>query len=1535
MPTQTYPPHVPGGYNNSTDKGPGPGPFQNTDNPFSDTDNSFPKAVDPSDLGSLGNRYPSAPHHPNGDSNINGRESVEDVEDFISGAVIKTDYNTHGKAVNVPLGQGAVGTSSKRNTHTSKKGNGSNSLSHSQQSTNYPDSNRNSNHPNLRQSQMNNLQQSKSHCPTTTNNSYRDSQEHVVQKVKRQSSLHNNNGNNPYNSHHRTQDPDFSSSSDEGTDEDDTSCTETSSSDEEYRKQYQNRNPGNPANRQFSGGCNGANKPGTNLNPRTVQMKHSVSAAGNNVGNTCNNYNSNGGTGAYRCGSYFGYGTNRDSVKNTNKGNNNGNTTVKKGTNLLTTSDSSIAGDGKNGKKISRNTWCSKIGNTVRAILGRYKGPQRLLVLLCMIVVSGGIIVLLTLGTYYGMREIVNKCRKSHNVGHNSSSPNSFSENLNKNLNKFPDWKLLFKKNPFGLTSENNEENEKNVENQHPVVDFMSNLVYFNRENPNLNQYGRLNKDADNVTSWTMKEPGFLLLRRLLRDPGLTDKDLLPSNYKVKNVNQNTKGKGKKGGGKGKQQQNIPPQEPEIDLDSVPEHYKLLQTVLPLKLSNVERMHIIRIMFGLTIDQWDNEFRTVLFEGLKNTGKVSESEGLMRHLNIPLYRGKDTKDGNENDGGNGNNSNNVNNGSNENGNSGSSGGKNGATNANINSLPNVDVKEEEEDDDADNNSNAVTNNVVKKENDNSSEHNDDQENSEDDGTDTANAQNVNGVTNYKSNNVELTVNINSIIAPRRLEVNREAFTSIYDKRARVPEITVEILDNEHFIAKKEADKAARADGSKGSYTPRDNFPFVADTVISSRMQATNAHFKDITNLDRGHMVAAANHKRVSSDTSGAEQSTYNFINVAPQIGNMNQGYWERFERMIREYLTGHALKEGSGKFDSIEVITGPIYFLENGYSPEINKPSADNMLSNASENYRVQPLLIQTLQSKHFARTPSSKFRRVWIPTHYFKVVIAKKKSSWENWNSNSDGDSEGNRSEWFVAAFIVPHRADIPDDTPISNFLAPIKVVEDITGIEFLKERVSVTNGNNGGSNANNGGYWYNNIYYKNNGNQGYGKGVVTTSKDANGNSDDSTTSATDLFQDKVETVVFQEMIKSNMVTTGKWGDWVNNFKLYPGFGQSGEKNPFAYPKKKEDDTKSKKKGKKNKQNSSDDDSNEDDDSKDDEDDNSDIAGSDAVVSTENNPDSSIIFPSGNGGLNTITDYSSAIIMVKPPPVHPNHTGATAPTLTNNQYFNSIKTQREYFEKSRKCFVMVNEIVKEGSTGTTTAVTTPGSVGSSVKNFFTGRWNSGNDVTNSGNSDNSDSTDKTPVAKQVRLSHLCHYVECKLPAVKNWDKIRAQGKDDDDKDTTATKTTGTTGSAANRSQSAPPSTTTGKTTGVTGKNVNSNTNTNTAGNKSTVASPKVVQPPTTSTQNTLTGASTGKSIFGNSNTQTGTSGSLFGTQNAQTQGSSSLFGGSGQRSNSTPPPAKSVGKGNSNSRTTPAAVVVDTTVPVKRGRGRPPKNSK
>ncbi|CAD7947376.1 unnamed protein product [Amoebophrya sp. A25] len=208
----------------------------------------------------------------------------------------------------------------------------------------------------------------------------------------------------------------------------------------------------------------------------------------------------------------------------------------------------------------------------------------------------------------------------------------------------------------------------------------------------------------------------------------------------------------------------------------------------------------------------------------------------------------------------------------------------------------------------------------------------------------------------------------------------EGFGTAYDPRTKSPIWTLEVLTAASLANNVNFNEAADKAKCKAWF---------AAPGLDLRFQDTESLYShSLYDNDEGHLAAAANHK----ESRESYLVTHSHINRTPQTAPFNRGYWERVERWVREDLARQRLS--TGFFSRVFVASGPLYLS-----------SEKNIWADTTRH-----LLIHYLSPKHLQRdeatgktkpipkdppqteemfSPRLRFRRAWIPTHFFKVVLA------------------------------------------------------------------------------------------------------------------------------------------------------------------------------------------------------------------------------------------------------------------------------------------------------------------------------------------------------------------------------------------------------------------------------------------------------------------------------------------------------------------------------------------------------------------
>lgn len=175
----------------------------------------------------------------------------------------------------------------------------------------------------------------------------------------------------------------------------------------------------------------------------------------------------------------------------------------------------------------------------------------------------------------------------------------------------------------------------------------------------------------------------------------------------------------------------------------------------------------------------------------------------------------------------------------------------------------------------------------------------------------------------------------------------------------------------------------------GEETRPGSSAFKPDPKLPSGRRAELDDYKGWKNIfDRGHQVA-------SGDSKGRGKrvirESFFLSNMTPQSSKLNQHRW----RLLEQYI--QSLAESRGE---LWVITGPAFIDDD----------SDGL---------VRHLIIGDNQ--------------VSVPTHYYKIVLAK---------------SPSNSDVWEAMAFLIPNE---PLEDPDGDYLVSIDEIEEKTGFDFF----------------------------------------------------------------------------------------------------------------------------------------------------------------------------------------------------------------------------------------------------------------------------------------------------------------------------------------------------------------------------------------------------------------------------------------------------------------------------------------------------
>ncbi|XP_050320171.1 endonuclease G, mitochondrial-like [Bactrocera neohumeralis] len=192
--------------------------------------------------------------------------------------------------------------------------------------------------------------------------------------------------------------------------------------------------------------------------------------------------------------------------------------------------------------------------------------------------------------------------------------------------------------------------------------------------------------------------------------------------------------------------------------------------------------------------------------------------------------------------------------------------------------------------------------------------------------------------------------------------------------------------------------------SNGGGASRHEANYQADMSVPSNFRADVTDYKN-SGFDRGHLAAAGNHKCHQTHCN----ETFYLTNIAPQVGKgFNRDAWNNLEIYVRELTE---------RYGSVYVCTGPLY-----------KPKRQMAGFTEVENSR-------RTNGKWCVEYEVIGENTVAVPTHFFKVITVESKLP---------------GGQPYMEAYIMPN-APISTNTNIRNFLADIREIEHIAGLQFF----------------------------------------------------------------------------------------------------------------------------------------------------------------------------------------------------------------------------------------------------------------------------------------------------------------------------------------------------------------------------------------------------------------------------------------------------------------------------------------------------
>jgi endonuclease G len=177
--------------------------------------------------------------------------------------------------------------------------------------------------------------------------------------------------------------------------------------------------------------------------------------------------------------------------------------------------------------------------------------------------------------------------------------------------------------------------------------------------------------------------------------------------------------------------------------------------------------------------------------------------------------------------------------------------------------------------------------------------------------------------------------------------------------------------------------------------PRTN-PFKADPQLAGFPRAELSDYRG-SGFDRGHMCPNGDFK----NDERVRRETFFLSNIVPQVGRgFNQSIWADLEDQVREWTKTR---------NESWIITGPLF-----YDPDEDNPATADGLVN-----------ITVIGDDE-----------VQVPTHLYKIIVAKKGGNWES------------------IAFVMENTSH--PDNEFSKFIQSIDWIEERSGFDFMRAPTS-----------------------------------------------------------------------------------------------------------------------------------------------------------------------------------------------------------------------------------------------------------------------------------------------------------------------------------------------------------------------------------------------------------------------------------------------------------------------------------------------
>lgn len=224
---------------------------------------------------------------------------------------------------------------------------------------------------------------------------------------------------------------------------------------------------------------------------------------------------------------------------------------------------------------------------------------------------------------------------------------------------------------------------------------------------------------------------------------------------------------------------------------------------------------------------------------------------------------------------------------------------------------------------------------------------------------------------------------------------RRAFIAAYNTKTRTADWCLERLVKEELHS---------STSSSSSSTSRDSCSFGSDPFLHTAFQSHVGDYRS-SGFDRGHLVPAADIPH-GGGAGGQDALCETFVlsNIAPQVPQLNRGYWLQLENHVRSL---------TNTYGEVFAVTGPLWI------PEDCTASAT---TDAESTLQLHTPVLGTSATSF-----------VHVPSHFFKVILVVPKTN---------ATSKSNAAAPFLAAFILPN-ANISTSTPLKQFQVPLEQVE------------------------------------------------------------------------------------------------------------------------------------------------------------------------------------------------------------------------------------------------------------------------------------------------------------------------------------------------------------------------------------------------------------------------------------------------------------------------------------------------------------